>query len=410
MSKHHNQRVKSKHGHNVHASQHTDLPKMKHEIVMIPSSSPITTFNSYGLLDFKEKNCILHDIALMYDVQLPSSITAGSGLVVNTPDFNPALFWTTRIEIVFQNNVIDTIYPLAQFITEQLFQRDDERKIKNVAMGDYSNIVQRANLFSTGGKFIVPLWTFFKQGHIPMVIHNQDLQLRLYLDSLQNVFSYNGATIVPSAPVLNSCQLLAKISRLSNGHVDQIQRSLRSAPHHYKFLETRIQQYSVNASVSPYQVNIPMTAIVGKVSYLFFVVRPVSVLTGSPDAIWTFTPIQNFSILDSTGTNITGGQPVPHALALTLSQEDHVLSTYLTENLEGKGVTSNSANVYMYSFSASAHSSAREGLSLNTHRFKGNETLQILFNANLANSQVDIYAFTEAVLEIGTTGVKKVTL
>ena len=107
MSKHHNQRVKSKHGHNVHASQHTDLPKMKHEIVMIPSSSPITTFNSYGLLDFKEKNCILHDIALMYDVQLPSSITAGSGLVVNTPDFNPALFWTTRIEIVFQNNVID---------------------------------------------------------------------------------------------------------------------------------------------------------------------------------------------------------------------------------------------------------------------------------------------------------------
>jgi hypothetical protein len=63
----------------------------------------------------------------------------------------------------------------------------------------------------------------------------------------------------------------------------------------------------------------------------------------------------------------------------------------------------------MYSFSASAHSSAREGLSLNTHRFKGNETLQILFNANLANSQVDIYAFTEAVLEIGTTGVSGLT-
>lgn len=410
MSKHHNQRVKTKHGHNVHASQHTDLPSMKHEWVMIPSSSPITTFNSYGLLDFKEKNCVLHDLALMYDVQLPSSITAGSGLVVNTPEFNPAIFWTTRIEIVFQNNVIDTIYPLAQFVHQQLFQRDDERKIKNVAMGDYANIVQRAGLFATGGKFIVPLWTFFNQGHIPMVIHNQDLQLRLYLDSLQNVFSYNGATIVPSAPVLNSCQLLAKISRMTNDHSEHIQRSLRSAPQHYKFLETRIQQYPVNASVSPYQVNIPMTAILGKVSYMFFVVRPVSALTGSPDATWTFTPIQNFSILDSTGTNITGGQPVPHALALTLLNEDNVLSTYLTEDFEGRGVVSNSANVYMYSFSASASSSARDGLSLNHFIFKGNETLQILFNANLPNSQVDIYAFTEAVLEIGSSGVKKITL
>lgn len=408
MSKQHHSshRVKSKHGHNVHASQHTDLPAMKHEWVIIPSSTPINSWGGYGLLDFKEKNCILHDLALMYQVQLPT-ITAGSNPISNMPDLSPAIFWTTRIEIVHHNNVIDTIYPLAQFIHQQLFNHDEERKVKNVAMGDYANIVQRQQLFAQGGTFIVPLWTYFKQAHIPMIVHNHDLQLRLYLDTVQNVYTSNGATLSTGLPVMNSCSLLAKVSRLHGSHAEQIHRSLK-APQHFQFLETRFQQFTMTAQPSPIQTSIPLTSIVGKVSFLYFTVRPVTGTTD--DNAWNFTPITSFNILDATGQNITGGQPVPSALALTLLNEDNVLSTYLTENIEGKGVTSTAANVYMYSFSASAHTSARDGLSLNHYQFRGNEQLQIQFAGAIPNVSVDIFAFTEAVLEVAHHGVKKIAL
>ena len=393
---HHHQRIKSKHGHNIHSSQHTDLPPMKHEWIIIPSSSPINSWGGYGLLDFKEKNCIVHNLALMYQVQIPTITPDPSNPINGMPDFNPAIFWSQRIEIVHQGNVIDTIYPLAQFLHQQLFHRDDERKPKNIAMGDFSNLAQRQKLFATGGQFIVPLWTYFNQGHIPMIVHNHDLQLRVYLDTIQNIYNPNGSTLSTGLPVLNSCSLLAKVSRLHNEHVEHVHRSIRSAPHHFKFLETRYQQYTMTAQPSAIQTTIPLTSIVGKVSFLYFTVRPTAASTG--DNQWTFTPITYFNLLDSTGSNISGGQPVPSALALTLLNEDHVLSTYLT---------SKDANVYMYSFSASAHSSARDGLSLNYHSFKGNEQLQIMFSGSIPSVSVDIFAFTEAVLEIGHSGVKK---
>ena len=221
----------------------------------------------------------------------------------------------------------------------------------------------------------------------------------MYLDSLQNVYNANGSTLSTVQPILNSCSLLAKVSRLHNSHVEHVHRSLRSAPHHYKFTETRYQQYTMSAQPSAIQTTIQLTSIVGKVSFFYFTVRPTTGTTG--DNQWTFLPITSFNILDSTGQNISGGQPVLASLSQTLLNEDHILSTYLS---------SKDANVYLYSFSAAAHSSARDGLSLNYHPFQGNEQLQILFSSAIPSVSVDIFAFTEAVLEIAHGGVKKVTL
>ncbi len=49
--------VINKHGHNVAHSQHINLPHMKHESIIIPSTSA-PTWGGYFVIDFRERNCI----------------------------------------------------------------------------------------------------------------------------------------------------------------------------------------------------------------------------------------------------------------------------------------------------------------------------------------------------------------
>jgi len=113
-----------------------------------------------------------------------------------------------------------------------------------------------------------------------------------------------------------------------------------------------------------------------------------------------------FSILDSTSTNITGGQPVNGVYALTLLCKDWVHSSYFTE------VSAlYTPNAYIYSFGADPTATAKYGASYNHHQFQGNEQLQINFSASIANNfTVNVYAHVQAVIEVGPTYVKKITL
>jgi len=126
--------------------------------------------------------------------------------------------------------------------------------------------------------------------------------------------------------------------------------------------------------------------------------------TGEGDL--SFVPLLNFSILDSTSTNITGGQPVNGVYALTLLCKDWVHSSYFTE------VSAlYPPNAYLYSFSADPSAVARYGASYNHHHFVGNEQLQINFSAPIGNNfTVDVFAHVQAVLEVAPTYVSKKTL
>ena len=53
----------NKHALNVNASQHVNLPHMKHEYIIVPSTSA-PSWGGYFVIDFRERNCILHDITL----------------------------------------------------------------------------------------------------------------------------------------------------------------------------------------------------------------------------------------------------------------------------------------------------------------------------------------------------------
>ncbi len=82
-------------------------------------------------------------------------------------------------------------------------------------------------------------------------------------------------------------------------------------------------------------------------------------------------------------------------------------SSYLAET--ALGVTNNNANVYVWSFSASAHETAESGIDMNTYKFTGNEQLQIIFATTLAAGvTIDVYAHMNSIVEVSSHSNTKV--
>jgi hypothetical protein len=172
------------------------------------------------------------------------------------------------------------------------------------------------------------------------------------------------------------------------------------SPHHYLFNEMRYGTTTIAAGAS--SVNWVLSSIVGPVSYLFFTVRNTSSMTGTGQ--YSFNQITSFSILDSTSTNIVGGQDLGNNLCLYILNKDWTVSTYSTES-------ANNAYAYLYSFSSDPITSATTGAHYGSHYFQGNEQLKITFTSALTSPvQIDIYASVESILEISPSYCKKVTL
>jgi hypothetical protein len=397
---------RDKKGLHIPHSQHVDIPDLKHETVIIPSTSA-PSWGSYFIFDCKEKGAIIHDLGIQFVASAISGLTGGTN-----PRYNPASFWHTRIEVVINNTVVDTIYPIQQFIHNQLFNDDPKRRLINNAMGPYDSASVRNTMSSASTSYYVDLWNLFQQTHIPLVYPKDDIQVRVYMDSIANVVVTGGATGTPSSTL--QANLLVKLSRMSSGHVNTVHRNLSSMPHHHKFLETRFGTFSIPAPAAGSSATIVLTPFVGLVSYLFFVVRysttsGTTTVPNTGDGQFQYNAITNFSILDNTSTNIVGGQSIASAYALQFLNKDWIKSSYTAET--AIGLTDTKANVYLYSFSADPAMSAETGVGYNAHRFLGNEQLQIQFGAlGYSNVQVDVWAMCEAALEINHQYVKKISL
>ena len=126
-------------------------------------------------------------------------------------------------------------------------------------------------------------------------------------------------------------------------------------------------------------------------------------------------------MLDATSTNITGGQPISsdqlqHIMAKTWTVSSYLedVNSIITPPLYQ--VPNNF--VYIYSFSSDPIDTVSSGASHNTHRFLGNEQLQINWKSDMnSNSsvpdstyQIDVYAYVQSVIETTATYVKKATL
>ena len=394
--------IKNRHGHHVKHSQHVHLPKMKHESIIIPSTSA-PSWNGYFVIDFRERNCVLHDLVLQFNV---SALTGYTGTNATSPRYTPAYFWFSRIELVQNNNVIDTVYSNQQFISNQLFNFDEQRTLINLGCGAYNNTTQRATLAASANAYYVDIWNYFQQGHLPMLSQKDDLQIRVYMDSLANN-AVAGTATVSTGPTstINSCNLICRVSRLHSEDVAERTREISLRHHHFKFNELRFGTFAVAAGVS--QTSIVLTPITGRCNYLFFTVRPTASITG--EGYYNYTAISNYAILDGTSTNIVGGQAIPNSMALLYLGRSWSKSSYLSET--ALGTTNNGANVYIWSFSASCVETAESATDMNVHTFTGNEQLQITFTGSLAAGvTIDVYAHMNSVVEVSSHAVRKLSV
>ena len=304
------------------------------------------------------------------------------------------------------NNVIDTVYANQQFISNQLFNFDEQRNLINLGCGAYNNTTQRATLAASANSYYVDLWNYFQQGHLPILHQKDDLQVRIYMDTLANN-AITGTATLTASPIstINSCNLIAKVTRLQPSDISNRLKSIQSRPEHYKFNELRYGTFAINSGVS--QTSIVLTPLTGHCNYLFFTVRPTASITG--EGYYNYTAISNFALLDGTSTNIVGGQAIPSAMALLYLGRDWSKSSYLSET--ALSTTNNGANVYLWSFSASCVETAETGIDINTYKFTGNEQLQITFTGSLAAGvTVDVYAHMSSLVEVSHNAIRKISV
>ena len=78
--------------------------------------------------------------------------------------------------------------------------------MRNVSPQETTSVAQRKSLASTSNDYYVPLWSFFKQTHMPLLYAKDDIQLRIFMDS---------ATGTPVS-TFNNLQVLLNVCKLEN--------------------------------------------------------------------------------------------------------------------------------------------------------------------------------------------------
>ena len=176
-------RIRDSRGLNIPEYQHSSVVEnIRHETVIIPSTSQVA-FGAYTIFDFKEKACLLNDIVLQFQVSNLNILSNSTNVTTCSPRLTPCFNWFTRIEIVQNNQIIDTIYPQSNFLLHQCFLSDEDRQLVNDGAGDYANFaklflktntsLQNETYFSSTSNqseyWYLPLWTYFQTSHVPML-------------------------------------------------------------------------------------------------------------------------------------------------------------------------------------------------------------------------------------------------
>jgi hypothetical protein len=450
---------------NLPASSVNGVPRnMVHEIITVPSTSQ-PAFSSFFVIDVKENNISIHDLTLAFNVsaltgltvyptQTPTltalinsnviTVSSATGLFVGmkiTAVGLPANTWITNIsgttiyvnsnttvalsgtassiageainfvpftlalqklDIVIGGNVIDTIYPAQNFLLQNLYNIDEDRVYVNNQMGNYSSPQQRNLMATQTSNYFVNLKTLFNQVHLTTLTPNHQIQLRVYMNNLQDCVGYASGTPVAT---INSCNLVARVSRISPEAAQNKLLSISQQPAHNYFLESRFGLFQIPSGNSSSQI--VLTPIVGSVAFLFFVVRNTTNVTQSLG--YQYQPVTNWQLLGSSGENIVGGVALSSALCLQVLNQYWIESTFTSET--SLGLTDNKANVYMWSFSADPITTMKNASQYSSRSFYGNEQLVIQWQNSLVNPvQVDVYAMCNSAIEQGAGYIKKMSL
>lgn len=377
---------------NLPGSQIVSMPQgLKTDVCIIPSTS-VPQFGGFFTVDIKEIG-IIHDIKLQFNA---STITATAG---TSNRYVPCQFWATRIELVMNAQVIATHYPVEQWIQHQLCNFDEDRAFLNLQMGLYSSATLRATKGTAAADYFMPLRTLFNQTNLPILTSAHNVQLRIYMDSLANCYAGGGSAPVGS---INYCNAIVSVTRLPSSSANSMLNAMAVSPQSSIMHDCKFGTFTIAAGVT--SATIVLSPIIGSVSSLFFVVRNTGFTSG--DYGFTYNPLTSFAILNSSSTNIVGGQAISSALSLSVLGQFNCASTYLTET--NQGATNNGAHVYIWSFGTDLVDSLNNGKALGTYEFRGSEQLQIVWPAMITlAAQIDVFAFTQSVITQSASSIIK---
>ena len=168
------------------------------------------------------------------------------------------------------------------------------------------------------------------------------------------------------------------------------------------FHSTSYGLYTLTAGASNYQI--VLSAIVGKVAQLTFILRKTGELTRENS--FKYQKIKDFSILNSSSINTTGGVAVSSELALKHLNLYWNRSSISSET--DAGTVDNNQYIYNWSFSSDNLTAIESGRLLGSKSFQGNESLIINFSsATTVNHILEVYCLMENVLTIGGNYVTK---
>jgi len=377
-------------GVSIPTSQISNIPEGVENVISFYPSATAPSWGGNFVIDIKDTNMLIHNLSLMFNVSSISGTTGATNL-----RYNPAYFWINHIDLKLSGKVIDTYYPVEQFIAQQLLYDDEDRIYSNNAAGHYASVAQRTTLASGTSNYIVKLFSIFDQCNLSIVNQNQTIQLVVYMEPLANCVVNNG-TGTP-ASTINSCQAIIKNTKLPVNVSEKISRSLNLGARTI-FHKLLYMQYTAQAGVSSF--NAILNTFVGKLTTLIFVVRPSASVTG--DNAFGFVPVSSFNILDSTNNSLVGGNVIQSSVALQYLNLYYFNSSYTIETATGSidnvgTVIDNKANVYAWSFSNNTVDALLNGQLNSSKQFVGTEQLQIQFTSALAASHnIDIFAFAES--------------
>ena len=365
------------------------------EIIQIPSVSQCQ-FGSLFVIDIKETNILLNNITLAF-----TTLAGVSGITATTVGLAPFVYAFSRIELVVNNIVIDSIYGNQQHIIQNQLNYDFDRSHINQSWGAYDQVTKRNTLASGANTYFVNLQCFVDQIKFPILNSSHTLQLRIYMNPLSEILTTTG-TVTGTAACSLTAVAICKVTRLPPLLAQAKLSSLMSRPVSRFFHSTSYGLYTLQGGSTNYQI--VLSAIVGKVCQLTFVVRKSAELTGENS--FKYLKIKDFSILNSSSINITGGVAVSSELALKHLNLYWNRSSITTET--DAGATDNKQYIYNWSFSSDNLTAIESGRLLGSKTFQGNESLIINFASALSGShQVEVYCLMENVLTIGGNYVSK---
>ena len=105
----------------------------------IPSQSAFA-WGAPSIIELKIKNIKVHEAILALTLGAVTGVTPDG---TTYPNLNPSSSFFSKVEIVVDGNVEETINPDFNFIRNQLYASDIDRAMNNYAMGSYTNTSSR---------------------------------------------------------------------------------------------------------------------------------------------------------------------------------------------------------------------------------------------------------------------------